>query len=44
MSKEMCDRMGIEDSRAGCCFRGVPIEVGGTGYEGTIEVILAPLH
>lgn len=44
MSKAMSDKLAIERGNAGAFFRGVPVAVGDTGFEGTIEVILAPLN
>jgi hypothetical protein len=44
MSKPMADRLGIEGRRAGGSFRGIPVAVGDTGFEETIEVILGPIH
>ncbi len=44
MSQAMADRLGIEDRRAAGSFRGVPVAVCDTGFEGAIEVILGPIH
>lgn len=44
MSKAMFDRLEIEKDAVGSRFRGVPVSVCDTGFEGTIEVILSPLH
>jgi hypothetical protein len=44
MTEGMSEKLGIKDNPAGRSFRGVPVKVGDTGFEGTIEVVLGPLH
>ena len=44
MSQAMFDRLEIRQKSAGGSFRGVPVTVSDTGFEGTIEVVFAPLH
>lgn len=44
MSKVMFERLEILSSPSGGSFAGVPVVIADTGFEGTIEVILGPLH
>jgi hypothetical protein len=44
MSRPMSEMLGIEKTPEGRAFRGVPVIVAEAGSDGTIEVILTPLH
>lgn len=44
MSETMLKRLEMLSSPSGGSFAGVPVVIADTGFEGTIEVILGPLH
>jgi hypothetical protein len=44
MSQAMSERLGIEMSTSGSGFKGVSVEIDEIGLDGTIEVVLSPLH
>jgi hypothetical protein len=44
VSRAMFDRLGIEERAPGSLFKGTPIVIVDTAFQGTIEVILGPLQ
>jgi len=44
VSQVMFDRMAFEEDALGASYKGVPVLVADTGFDGTIEVVLGPLN
>jgi hypothetical protein len=44
MRKVLFDRMAVQQEADRGVFKGIPVVVADTGFDGTIEVVLTPLN